>query len=175
MTTLKQNRGRLSRRQVEDRLSRSAGAISARIEAIETELPVKPQALRRIAEQKKTVKVSLAVVAGLGTVLFLRRVLRPGRSTYQEGVDRVSSVISRSIVKNLKKGMTSEEAVRSAMHKRPPVVQMGADGSHGFWATLVNQSVRQVISSLAPELIDALRDRIWPRKQNGHDAGPAKN
>ncbi len=175
MTTVKHNKGKLTRRQLEDRLGQRANAISDRLTAIESDLPVKPDTLRKLARRKQAAKVSLAVIAGIGGLLALKKMFRPRNDEYREGVNRVSGAIAREISKGLRKGSSAEDAVRRAMSKRPPVVRLGGGESNGFWSTLLNQTTKQLISALAPEVIEQLKSYLGTGRRGSAPADSEKN
>jgi len=113
------------------------------------------------------------VIAGIGGLLALKKLISPRTDKYREGVDRVSGAIAREITKGLKKGASADDAVRRAMNKRPPIVRVGGGESSGFWSTFLNQTMKQVVSALAPELIEQLKSYLstgW----SGSDSGDSE-
>jgi len=156
-------------------LSQRTRAISDRISAIESDLPVKPNTLLKLTRRKQVAKLTFAVLAGVGGMLAIRRLVRPRPDEYREGVERISGAIAREITKGLKKGASADEAVRRAMSKRPPIVQVGGSDSGGFWRTLMNQTTRQVVAALAPELIDELRFYLGSKRRRNSTDEKEKN
>ncbi len=154
----------LTKAEVEARLEQSSASISERIDAIESELPVRPLRLRKLSLKTPAVKLGIALAAGLVVgAIVLRKKGHPA-DLYREGLDDISAALSKEIRRNVRKGMDTEEAVSEAMRKRPPIVQLG-NGGPGVVSTIASQLVRQVLTILGPIIADQFTSRIGTKSE----------
>ena len=148
----------LTRNEVREKLAERTASISSRVETLESELPIKAKTLKQLYDNKHLIKRGVAVGAGVVVLALLLRRKKSSVNDYSEGLERVSKIITREIRKNMKAGMDTEDAVLSAMKKRPPVVQVGGNKDNSDSLNTLSLVLRQVAISLGPALLDILAD-----------------
>lgn len=149
---------KVTKEQVEAKLNERAASIAERIDALENELPVSPKRFARLASRKTLLKVGGAVAAALLIGAILSRVKNGPLDLFQEGVDLLSADVAREIRKNIRRGMDEDEAVATAIRKRPPVLHL--DERSSVFTTVLSQISRQLAASLVPIIVDKISSRL---------------
>lgn len=139
----------LTREQVEQRLRDQESKIAGRIESIESSVPVRSIAKIRKMDVEKILKIG--ALAGVGMLVGLVFALRR-KSTkpvdLEDGLERLSSRISDSIRKELDSGKDPEEAVRKALGKTPPILNL-QETERSFFGEALRLFSRGVARELA--------------------------
>jgi len=155
----------LTREEVRERLAERTASINSRMEALESELPVKAKTVKRLYAHKKLIKRGAAIGAGVIVLALLLKRRSSSDNGYSAGLERIAQLIAREIKKNLKAGMGEEDAVVSALKKRPPVLKVGDRRSTDSSST-VSIVLKQLAISLGPALVEILADILrQPSKQ----------
>lgn len=144
----------LTRDEVREKLAERSESISSRLDAIESEMPLKVKTLKRLSKHAKVIKKGAAVGACVIVLAYLLRRKSTSDSTYQEGLERIAVVIALEISRNLKAGMRAEEAVSSALRKRPPVLQLGTQKGRRNGSGVLSVIARQLAVSIGPALVE---------------------
>ena len=149
-----------TRESVQAALDARTASISARLEAIENEMPMKPSTIRRLSRHKKLIRNGL--IAG-AAVLLLRSAVRRFRNadeSYDEGIRRIASSISKEVVRNLRAGMPERDAVDAALRKRPPVLRFGGRSDRDHAQGALKVLLKQLAVTLSPVVIETVVDLI---------------
>ena len=149
---------KMTRDEVRERLAERTKSIASRVEALETELPVKPSTLKKLISRKDQIRKGVAIGAGVVAVLLVMRRRKPSGPSYQDGVERIADSIAHEVRKNLRSGMDERDAVHSALEKRPPVVRVGGSGGGRENSGPVAAFLKQLVVSLGPTLVELLAD-----------------
>lgn len=115
----------LTREQVEQRLRDQESKIAGRIESIESNVPGK--SIARISRISADKKLKIGAFIGVGMVVGLFFALRRKSSKpidLDDGLDRLSSRISDAIREELDSGENPDDAVRKALDKTPPILNL---------------------------------------------------
>lgn len=139
---------RLTRTQVEERLRDQESKIAGRIESIESSVPVR--SLARIGKIGSGKHIKLVAFIGAGTVVGIFIALRKKTRKpvgLDEGMSRLSSRIADSIRDELDSGEDPDEAVRKALGRTPPILQLQETER-----SLFGEAVRQFSRLLTREL-----------------------
>ncbi len=157
---------KLTKEEVEEKLRSKGEDISNRFGSIESDIPGRKNPLLTAFRERKSLKVGLAVGAGLLVGLFLVR-SRSGRNQpdYGDGLDGLSGKLGRTISDMLENGEDADEAVRRALREHPPVLQYGP-GTEGVLAGALKQLTRMGANILASELSDYLKTRLAREDKN---------
>lgn len=149
---------RLTRDEVRKQLAARTKSIADRFSALETELPVKPRTVRKLLDNKKQIKRFAALGAGVIAVAVMYRKRKETSLTYQDGLDKISEAIAFEVRNNLKTGMNADDAVYSALRKRPPVVKVGETKQGSELSGTFSSVMKQLVVSLGPSLIELLSE-----------------
>ena len=154
---------KLTKEEVEEKLRSKGEDISNRFESIESNIPGRKNPIVTAFREKKSLKIGLAVGAGLLVGLFLFR-SRSGRGQPDygdglDGLDGLSGKLGRRISDMLENGEDADEAVRRALREHPPVLQYGP-GAEGVFSGALKQLTRVGANILASELSDYLKTRL---------------
>jgi len=157
---------KLTKEEVEEKLRSKGEDISNRFESIESHIPGRKNPIVTAFREKKSLKIGLAVGAGLLVGLFLFR-SRSGRGQpdYSDGLDGLSGKLGRRISDMLENGEDVDEAVRRAFREYPPVLQYGP-GTEGVFSGALKQLTRVGANILASELSDYLKTRLATEAKN---------
>ena len=148
----------LSRDEVREKLAERTASITSRMEALEAELPLKARTVKRLYANKHLIKRGVAVGAGVLVLALILKRKSSSDSGYSAGLERIAQIIAREIKRNLKAGMDTEDAIVTALKKRPPVLKVGKDAGSSEYSGVVSTVLRQIAISLGPVLIDILAD-----------------
>jgi len=158
-----------TRDEVKAALDERTASISARLEALEDEMPVRPSTLRKISRHKGLIKKGLAAGAALLLIRAVVKRFNKSDSGYDEGIKRIASSITREITRNLNAGMPERDAVESALRKRPPVLNFGSGSSRSSSSGTFTVLLKQLAVTLSPIIIETIVDII----RKGPDGGSA--
>ena len=123
---------------------------------------------------KDLIKKGLAAGAALLVLRVVYRRFRKGDSSYDEGLNRIASSISREITRNLKAGMPEREAVETALRKRPPVLRFG-EGTAGTGSSgALKLLIKQLAVSLSPVIVETILDVLRQGQNRSSDEGRAR-
>ncbi len=160
---------KLTKEEVEEKLRSKGEDISNRFGSIESHIPGRKNLLLTAFREKKSLKVGLAVGAGLLVGLFLIRSRsgrdQPGYGNGVDGLDGLSGKLGRKISDMLENGEDADEAVRRALREHPPVLQYGP-GTEGVMTGALKQLTRVGANILASELSDYLKTRLAREDKN---------
>jgi len=151
---------KMSRAEVEQKLQRKGEEISGRFENIESQIPGRKNAIVKAVREKKGLKIGMAVGAGLlvGMMLFRRKSSRD-RFDYGDGLDRLSTKLTRKIHGFMDRGEAPEDAVRKALGDVPPLMSFSEEND-GILTGALKQLARTGTSILAAELSEYLKSRL---------------
>ncbi len=155
----------LTREEVREKLAERTASINSRMEALESELPVKAKTVKRLYENKGLIKKGFAVGAGVLVLALLLKRRSSSDNGYSDGLERIAQIISREIRKNIKAGMDTEDAVLLALKKRPPVLRVGGKTSGSDTSSTISIVLKQLAVSLGPALIDMIADILRQSSQ----------
>ena len=148
-----------TKEQVEADLEFRSASITNRLDAIESNLPVPPKQIRNLLTRKTLIRSGVVVAVGMiAGIVFLRRQKDPVKG-FREELGLVSGAIGKEIRKNLSRGLSTDDAVSKALDKRPPVVNMGADGG-SVLSNVLSTLSRHIASAIGPVIADKIADRL---------------
>ena len=156
----------MTREEVAQKLEEKSSAIASRVEALESELPIKPKTLQALSRNKTNIKKGLAIGAGILLAGWLLRRRSKSDVGYSEAIERAASSIGREVRKNLSSGMEEAEAVSAALRKRPPVVNLG--GRHAE-ASALSETFRALLKRTAVALSPVIIDMITEYLKRGRE------
>lgn len=148
----------MTKEQVEAKLDERSASIAERIDALENELPVSPKRIARLVSGKTLLKVGGALAAALLVGAIISRVKNGPVDRFQQGVDSLSADVSREIRKNLRRGMDEDDAVATAIRKRPPLLHL--DERSSVLSTVLSQISRHLAASLVPIIVEHISSRL---------------
>lgn len=158
---------RLTREQVEHRIRDQESKIAGRIESIESSMPMR--SIAKIRNLNVDKMLTIGALAGVGMIAGLMFALRR-KSTrpvdLDDGLERLSSRISDTIRDELDSGTDPDEAVRKALGRTPPILNLQETER-----SLIGQAFRQFFRGVTRELARSGSKRLI-RKMGLKDEDP---
>lgn len=138
------------RGQLEARLAEKSRRITNRFDVFESDVGRSPVVVASRFLRRKSVRIGVAVGAGVLTGLWLISRSRKATAPWDDGVDELADRLAKSVAKRVSKGEDVKEAVREAVHRNPPVLHLTE--KHGILKEAASQLSRVVSTALVKEI-----------------------